>query len=49
MITAAVNVGAQIVFFKKHLNFLKSDREREIVYDIPYRQNPERNDTNELN
>ena len=25
-----------------------SDREREILYDIPYMWNPKRNDTNEL-
>ena len=39
--------GCTDSFLKKHLNFLKSDREREIVYDVPYMQNLKKNDTNE--
>ena len=31
-----------------HTEWSKSDREREIVYDIPYTWNLKRNDTNEL-
>ena len=31
-----------------HIEWSKSYRKGEILYDIPYMQTPERNDTNEL-